>query len=122
MYKNPLKSLNLNKYLPMCIYTYIILVDIVNMKNWPNSMCERIWWLITWPINFVLLITIPDCRRSTLKSWYPLTFIMCIIWIATTSYIVGWVITVIGTYLCNNCCYRSQISKCTRFILDIDLK
>ncbi|XP_068975154.1 sodium/potassium/calcium exchanger 4-like isoform X1 [Bombus flavifrons] len=71
-------------------------LDIVNMKNWPNSTCERIWWLITWPINFVLLITIPDCRRSTLKSWYPLTFIMCIIWIATTSYIVGWVITVIG--------------------------
>lgn len=66
------------------------------MTNWPKSKCERIWWLITWPINFVLLITIPDCRRNTLKSWYPLTFIMCIIWIASTSYIVGWVITVIG--------------------------
>ncbi|XP_012348110.1 sodium/potassium/calcium exchanger 3 isoform X2 [Apis florea] len=71
-------------------------LEIVNMTNWPKSKCERIWWLITWPINFVLLITIPDCRRSTLKSWYPLTFIMCIIWIASTSYIVGWVITVIG--------------------------
>ncbi|XP_006622720.1 sodium/potassium/calcium exchanger 3-like [Apis dorsata] len=71
-------------------------LEIVNMMNWPKSKCERIWWLITWPINFVLLITIPDCRRSTLKSWYPLTFIMCIIWIASTSYIVGWVITVIG--------------------------
>ncbi|XP_017764843.1 PREDICTED: sodium/potassium/calcium exchanger 3-like [Eufriesea mexicana] len=70
--------------------------DIVNMTNWPNSTCQRVWWLITWPINFALLITIPDCRRNTLKSWYPLTFIMCIIWIATTSYIVGWVITVIG--------------------------
>ncbi|XP_016772943.1 sodium/potassium/calcium exchanger 3 [Apis mellifera] len=71
-------------------------LEIVNMTNWPKSKCERIWWLITWPINFVLLITIPDCRRNTLKSWYPLTFIMCIIWIASTSYIVGWVITVIG--------------------------
>ncbi|KAK9304406.1 hypothetical protein QLX08_004192 [Tetragonisca angustula] len=70
--------------------------DIVNMTKWPDSKWERIWWLLTWPINFVLLITIPDCRRDTLKSWYPLTFIMCIIWIATTSYIVGWVITVIG--------------------------
>lgn len=70
--------------------------DIVNMTKWPDSKWERIWWLFTWPINFMLLITIPDCRRDTLKSWYPLTFIMCIIWIATTSYIVGWVITVIG--------------------------
>ncbi|OAD52171.1 Sodium/potassium/calcium exchanger 5, partial [Eufriesea mexicana] len=61
-----------------------------------SQLLITVWWLITWPINFALLITIPDCRRNTLKSWYPLTFIMCIIWIATTSYIVGWVITVIG--------------------------
>ncbi|CAD1478920.1 unnamed protein product [Heterotrigona itama] len=70
--------------------------DIVNMTKWPDSKWERIWWLLTWPINFVLLVTIPDCRRDALKSWYSLTFIMCVIWIATTSYIVGWVITVIG--------------------------
>ena len=71
-------------------------LDIVNLTNWPDSVCERIWWLMTWPINFLLLITIPDCRRNNLKSWYPFTFAMCIVWIATTSYIVGWVITVIG--------------------------
>nr|XP_034172553.1 sodium/potassium/calcium exchanger 4-like [Osmia lignaria] len=71
-------------------------LEIVNMTNWPSSTCEKIWWMITWPINLILLITIPDCRRSRLKSWYPLTFFMCIIWIATTSYVVGWVITVIG--------------------------
>ncbi|XP_031839116.1 sodium/potassium/calcium exchanger 4 [Nomia melanderi] len=71
-------------------------IDIVNMTSWPNATCERMWWLITWPINFVLLVTIPDCRRNSLKSWYPVTFIMCIVWIATTSYVVGWVITVIG--------------------------
>ncbi|XP_017877047.1 sodium/potassium/calcium exchanger 3-like [Ceratina calcarata] len=71
-------------------------LEIVNMTNWPNSVCEKLWWILTWPINFVLLITIPDCRRNSLKSWYPVTFFMCIIWIASTSYIVGWVITVIG--------------------------
>ncbi|XP_054006578.1 sodium/potassium/calcium exchanger 3-like [Hylaeus anthracinus] len=71
-------------------------LDIVNMTNWPSSACEKLWWVATWPINFVLLITIPDSRRSSLKNWYPLTFIMCVVWIASTSYIVGWVITVIG--------------------------
>lgn len=81
-------------------YTYILLfiVEIVSMTSWPSSKYERIWWVLTWPINLVLLVTIPDCRRSKLRSWYPLTFIMCIIWIASTSYIVGWVITIIGKY------------------------
>lgn len=68
------------------------------MTSWPNSTCEKIWWIITWPINLVLLITIPDCRRSKLRFCYPITFFMCVIWIATSSYIIGWVITVIGIY------------------------
>ncbi|CAL1687979.1 unnamed protein product [Lasius platythorax] len=71
-------------------------LNIVNMTSWPNSTCEKMWWIITWPINLVLLITIPDCRRSKLRSCYPFTFLMCVMWIATTSYIIGWVITVIG--------------------------
>ncbi|KAI4483173.1 hypothetical protein M0804_008228 [Polistes exclamans] len=71
-------------------------LEIVSMTSWPSSNGEKIWWLLTWPINLALLVTIPDCRRPKLKSWYPLTFIMCIIWIASTSYVVGWVITIIG--------------------------
>ncbi|EFN77184.1 Sodium/potassium/calcium exchanger 4 [Harpegnathos saltator] len=77
-------------------YILYISVEIVNMTSWPNSTCEKIWWIITWPINLVLLITIPDCRRNKLKTWYPFTFLMCVMWIASSSYIIGWVITVIG--------------------------
>lgn len=91
------------------------------MTSWPSSKYERIWWVLTWPINLVLLVTIPDCRRSKLRSWYPLTFIMCIIWIASTSYIVGWVITIIGRYfffLCFFLFFRLPhlIIKTDRFI------
>ncbi|KAK2584603.1 hypothetical protein KPH14_006960 [Odynerus spinipes] len=71
-------------------------LDIVSMTSWPSSNFEKMWWLLTWPINLVLLVTIPDCRRPALRNWYPFTFIMCIIWIASTSYVVGWVITIIG--------------------------
>lgn len=71
-------------------------LEIVNMTSWPSPILEKVWWVATWPINFVLLITIPDCRRPSLKRYYPLTFAMCIVWIASTSYVVGWVITVIG--------------------------
>ncbi|KAG8038240.1 hypothetical protein G9C98_006567 [Cotesia typhae] len=74
-------------------------LGIVSMTNWPDSFWEKLWWMLTWPINFVLLITIPDCRRKSLKSWYPVTFLMCIVWIASMSFIVGWDITIIGDTL-----------------------
>ncbi|XP_011499733.1 PREDICTED: sodium/potassium/calcium exchanger 3-like [Ceratosolen solmsi marchali] len=74
-------------------------VEIVNMTSWPNNGFERCWWILTWPINAILLITIPDCRRPVLRKWYPLTFLMCIVWIAVMSYLVGWNITVIGDTL-----------------------
>jgi len=34
------------------------------MTTWPNSTCEKIWWVTTWPINLALLVTIPDSRRN----------------------------------------------------------
>ncbi|KAJ8688421.1 hypothetical protein QAD02_024216 [Eretmocerus hayati] len=74
-------------------------MDIVNMTSWPDSGLQRCWWILTWPINLALLITIPDCRRPGMKNWYPLTFLMCIVWIALMSYIVGWDITIIGDTL-----------------------
>lgn len=74
-------------------------IEIVDMKNWPKPIWEKIWWLLTWPINLLLLCTVPDCRRRSLRSWYPLTFIMCIVWIASMSYVVAWDITIIGKKL-----------------------
>ncbi|XP_015602798.1 sodium/potassium/calcium exchanger 3 [Cephus cinctus] len=73
--------------------------EIVNLTNWPSGTWDKVWWVLTWPINLALLITVPDCRRPSLKSWFPLTFIMCVVWIATMSYVVSWVITIIGDTL-----------------------
>ncbi|XP_014489069.1 PREDICTED: sodium/potassium/calcium exchanger 4-like [Dinoponera quadriceps] len=103
-YKNiceetPLISNNFIKETEICEFSssdHDESLEIVNMTSWPDSVGEKIWWVITWPINLVLLCTIPDCRRNRLKSWYPLTFIMCVLWIASSSYIIGWVITAIG--------------------------
>ncbi|KYN26787.1 Sodium/potassium/calcium exchanger 5 [Trachymyrmex cornetzi] len=85
-------------YLDIVIkYLYCLFSDdIVDITTWPSSTCQKIWWVITWPINVALLLTIPDCRRRKLKSWYTFTFIMCVIWIGISSYIIGWVITIIG--------------------------
>lgn len=53
-------------------------------------------WIVTWPIHLVFLFTIPDCGKARFKNWFPLTFIMCIVWIGSLSYIVAWMITIIG--------------------------
>ena len=49
-----------------------------------------------WPIKFLLSITVPDCRKENLRRFYPITFIMCIIWIGISSYLNSWMMTIIG--------------------------
>lgn len=66
--------------------------------TWPieRTIIEKCWFMFGWPLKFLLFITIPDPKIERLKHWYPLTFIMCMIWIAISSYLVSWMTTVIG--------------------------
>ncbi|XP_050683299.1 sodium/potassium/calcium exchanger 3-like [Leptidea sinapis] len=59
-----------------------------------NSLLFRIWWVYTWPLRIVLGFTIPS--PVTYRRFYPVAFIMCIIWIGANSYLVSWSMTVIG--------------------------
>ncbi|XP_039763363.1 sodium/potassium/calcium exchanger 3 isoform X4 [Pararge aegeria] len=72
-----------------------------SLWKWPTgrSKLTKITWIITWPIHLVFLFTIPDCEKPRFKNWFPLTFIMCIVWIGSLSYIVAWMITIIGDTL-----------------------
>lgn len=65
--------------------------------------CGKWWltqftWILIWPIHLVFHFTIPDCDKPKLKNWFALTFIMCIIWIGSLSYLVAWFITVVGAF------------------------
>lgn len=55
---------------------------------------RKLWWLYTWPIKFVLTFTIPNPK--TWRKLYPVTFILCIIWIGVNSYMIVWMVTVMG--------------------------
>lgn len=57
---------------------------------------RAVWWFYTWPIKFVLTMTIPNPK--TYRRLYPLSFLMCIIWIGSNAYMVVWMVTVIGTF------------------------
>ncbi|XP_017876995.1 sodium/potassium/calcium exchanger 3-like [Ceratina calcarata] len=66
--------------------------------TWPKqkSVLGKLWYLSTWPLTFLLFITIPDSRIERLKNWYPITFVVSVIWIGITSYLLSWMMTVIG--------------------------
>lgn len=72
---------------------------------------KRFWqqglWIIIWPMELLFVLTIPNCEQKRFKNLFPLTFLMCIIWIGSLSYLVAWMITIVG--MCKN--HQSQSKK-----------
>jgi len=60
------------------------------------SIKDWFMYLMTLPICFVLIITIPDVRREGLRKFFVLSFFMSICWIAAWTTIMVWFATVIG--------------------------
>lgn len=61
-----------------------------------KSCIRQIMWAIIWPIHLLFGLTIPNCKSKKFKKLFPFTFLMCIIWIGSLSYIVAWMITIVG--------------------------
>lgn len=59
-----------------------------------ESWFAVLWWFYTWPFRIVIHVTVPNARVH--RKLYPLTFLMCIVWIGGTSYVVFWMMAVIG--------------------------
>ncbi|RZF33781.1 hypothetical protein LSTR_LSTR016242 [Laodelphax striatellus] len=55
-----------------------------------------IQWGICVPVHYMCQKTMPDCRTDQYRNWYPFTFVVSMIWISFYSYIMVWMITVIG--------------------------
>ncbi|CAH1783000.1 unnamed protein product [Owenia fusiformis] len=62
----------------------------------PKGCWRKALWVISLPLIALLFITIPDCRKERWKKWYLLTFLMACIWTGLFSYVMVWMITVIG--------------------------
>ncbi|XP_063854209.1 probable sodium/potassium/calcium exchanger CG1090 isoform X2 [Scylla paramamosain] len=62
----------------------------------PVGVCERLYWGLSLPLVALHHVTTPDCRRPRFRRWYLLTFFMSMVWIAAYSYLMVWMITVIG--------------------------
>ncbi|OQV11897.1 Sodium/potassium/calcium exchanger 4 [Hypsibius exemplaris] len=60
--------------------------------GWPPF----IRWIIMYPAYFVLYYTIPDAKKERFAKWYVATFFLSITWIAIFTYIMVWMVTVMG--------------------------
>ncbi|XP_060079582.1 sodium/potassium/calcium exchanger 4-like [Ylistrum balloti] len=61
---------------------------------------EGVWtyakWAMQYPLRCLLYYTVPDCRKDRWDRWFMATFVLSIVWIALFSYIMVWMVTIIG--------------------------
>ena len=58
------------------------------------SKLELCWYFFTWPIRLILHYTIPHPKKYS--QFFVISFIMCIIWIGVVSYVIFWMVVLVG--------------------------
>merc|ERR1711874_33082 len=51
---------------------------------------DKTVWLLTLPLMFPMWMTIPDPQDPARKKWFPISFLISILWIAVFSYFMVW--------------------------------
>merc|ERR1719210_1747405 len=54
-------------------------------------------WYVQLPLTILTVITVPDCRKPGKEHLFVISFLCSVFWICTYSYIMVWMITIIGT-------------------------
>ena len=67
-----------------------------NWPEWPETRLGRIGFILLCPLRYIFAATVPDCSLKKLENFYPVTFIMSVIWIALLTYVMVWMATEIG--------------------------
>ncbi|XP_053573437.1 sodium/potassium/calcium exchanger 5 [Bombina bombina] len=73
--------------------------DSPSVFTMPDNDLRRIIWVLSLPIIALLFLTIPDCRRRVWKRWFVLTFLMSAVWISAVTYVLVWMVTIVGETL-----------------------
>ena len=53
-------------------------------------------WYVTLPFNYLCVYTIPNCKKPDKQNMYVVSFLISVVWICVYSYVMVWMITVIG--------------------------
>uniref|UniRef100_A0A3P8WHW5 Solute carrier family 24 member 3 n=1 Tax=Cynoglossus semilaevis TaxID=244447 RepID=A0A3P8WHW5_CYNSE len=62
----------------------------------PAGVCNKLKWLLSWPLCLLLYYTVPNCSKPEWEKWFMLSFIASTLWIAAFSYVMVWMVAVIG--------------------------
>uniref|UniRef100_A0A3Q3IP59 Sodium/calcium exchanger membrane region domain-containing protein n=1 Tax=Monopterus albus TaxID=43700 RepID=A0A3Q3IP59_MONAL len=62
----------------------------------PFKVPGTLKWLAMWPLSLLLFLTVPNCAKRRWERWFMVSFFTTTIWIAGLSYIMVWMVTVIG--------------------------
>ncbi|XP_029525307.1 sodium/potassium/calcium exchanger 3 isoform X1 [Oncorhynchus nerka] len=62
----------------------------------PAGCCSKIKWLLAWPLCLLLFFTVPNCATPRWERWFMVSFVNSTLWIAGFSYVMVWMVTVIG--------------------------
>ncbi|KAK6489886.1 sodium/potassium/calcium exchanger 3-like [Huso huso] len=62
----------------------------------PAGTFNKVKWLVGWPLSLLLYFTVPNCANPRWEKWFMVTFATSTMWIAGFSYIMVWMVTVIG--------------------------
>ncbi|KAB5571204.1 hypothetical protein PHYPO_G00222380 [Pangasianodon hypophthalmus] len=62
----------------------------------PGGFCERVKWLLSWPLSCLLYYTVPNCLMPHWEHWFMVTFVVSTLWIAVFSYLMVWMVTIIS--------------------------
>jgi K+-dependent Na+/Ca+ exchanger-like protein len=55
----------------------------------PDSLLGKLVFALSIPFYIVFTITIPDCNKVQYEKLYPLTFVMCIIWLGVLCIVMA---------------------------------
>ncbi|KAM8921698.1 sodium/potassium/calcium exchanger 4 [Pelodytes ibericus] len=62
----------------------------------PSGCVNQFKWVFSWPLICILYFTVPNCSKTRWENFFMLTFMLSTMWIAIFSYIMVWMVTVIG--------------------------
>uniref|UniRef100_A0A671QRL4 Sodium/potassium/calcium exchanger 4-like n=1 Tax=Sinocyclocheilus anshuiensis TaxID=1608454 RepID=A0A671QRL4_9TELE len=57
---------------------------------------DKVKFFISWPILVLLYFTIPNCAKPRWERCFMLSFFLSTLWIAIFSYIMVWMVTIVG--------------------------
>ncbi|XP_039981350.1 sodium/potassium/calcium exchanger 4 isoform X2 [Xiphias gladius] len=70
--------------------------DTISPFHIPRGIGSKVKWLISWPLLLLLYFTVPNCAKPRWEKYFMLSFILSTVWIAVFSYLMVWMVTIIG--------------------------